>query len=128
MTFQGKITFRSDEQTGQGKNGEWRKVNFVIDNGDQFPDRLLVTAFNDRAKQVQEYKVGDTVECVLSANVREYNGRHYQDLTLYKIVKVEVAETATAPAPATEKAVKATAYMEAATAKPKEPVYNDLPF
>ena len=130
MTFQGKITYISPKQEGTSQAGKaWQKVDIVVtETGTNYPNELLVTAMNDRLEQFKGIKEGDMVTVDYDLHVREYNGRRYQNASLYKIAKVEVAETATAPSPATEKAVKATQYMEAATAKPKEPVYNDLPF
>lgn len=121
MTFQGKITYISPKTEGTSQAGNaWAKVDIVVtESGTNYPNELLVTAMNDRLDQFKGIKVGDMVTVDYDLRVREYNGRRYQNASLYKITKVEAAETATAPAPATEKAVKATAYMEAATANPK---------
>ena len=38
-------------------------------------------------------KIGEVVEVLYNANVKEYNGTHYGALSLYKIAKVSTAPT-----------------------------------
>ena len=131
MTFTGKLTYISPMREGISKAGNnWAKVDIVVtESGVNYPNELLLSANYDRLEQFSGIKEGDMVTVEYYLHVREYNGRRYQNASLYKIAKVEAAvETAKAPA---DKAVE---YMTVATKSapkpepPKEPVYNDLPF
>ena len=105
MTFQGKITYISPKSEGTSQAGKpWQKVEIVVtESGTNYPNELLLTAMNDRLQQFAGIKVGDLVTVEYDLHVREYNGRRYQNASLYKISKA--AEAAVAPQPQVEQAV-----------------------
>ena len=104
MKFTGKITKILPIQRGTGKTSgkEWQKVEFVIEeNAEQYPDSLCIAAFNDKVEELVDINVGDLVDVEYNGRCNEYNGRVYNSLNLYKIVKIEqqVAQQAPQPMP-----------------------------
>lgn len=41
MEIKGKAIHMLPLVTGQGKNGEWRKQEFIIETGDQYPKKYV---------------------------------------------------------------------------------------
>lgn len=66
----------------------WTKATFVVEEETpQYPESVAAVFFNDKIPAlVQE---GDKVKMVFFLNVREYNGKYYQDARGWKIEKVE---------------------------------------
>lgn len=108
MKFEGKLTWVSSKQEGTSAAGNsWAKVDIVVtENNTAYPNELLATAWNDKLEQFAGIKVGDDVVVEYDMKVREYNGKRYHDVKLWKITKAgEAPQAATMPQPATEQAV-----------------------
>ena len=48
MEIDGKVISILPEEKGQGKNGEWRKMAFVIETQAKFPKKVCITVWGDR--------------------------------------------------------------------------------
>lgn len=108
MRFEGKLTYIGQKQEGTSQAGNaWAKVDIVVtENGTEYPNELLATAWNDKLEQFHGIRQGDDVVVDCDMKVREYNGRRYQDIKLWKIAKAgQVVQTAVAPQPQAETAV-----------------------
>lgn len=96
--------------SGTSKNGnDWEKQEFVFEYfehpTDRYSDKVLLSVMNDRI-QAYALKEGDNVRCGFSHSVREYNGRFFNEIRLYKLDKLgatqpapEAASSAPQPAP-----------------------------
>lgn len=94
MELQGKIIAILPLQSGQGKNGEWKKQEFVIESGGQYPKKVAFTNWGDKVQLPAE---GTQVTVSFDAESREYNGKYYTEL---KVWKVAGGGAAAQPAPA----------------------------
>ncbi|MDR3061312.1 MAG: DUF3127 domain-containing protein [Dysgonamonadaceae bacterium] len=74
-------------QTGQGKNGEWRKQDVILETDSQYPRKICVAIWGDRINNSQ-LVVGNNLTIDFDIESREFNGRWYTDV---KAWKVEVA-------------------------------------
>ena len=91
MNFTGKIEFISPIQLVGEK--QHKKQYFIIsDEKGEYPNKLKIEAFN-KTEELESLKIGEVVEVLYNANVKEYNGTHYGSLCLYKIAKVSTAPT-----------------------------------
>ena len=91
MNFTGKIEFISPIQLVGEK--QYKKQYFIIsDEKGEYPNKLKIEAFN-KSEELDGLKIGEVVEVLYNANVKEYNGTHYGSLSLYKIVKASTAST-----------------------------------
>ncbi len=84
----GKLVQVLPEQTGQGQNGPWTKQNFVIETQDQFPKKVCIACWNDKAEALKQLKTGDEVRVAVNIESREYNGKWYTDVKAWKVEPV----------------------------------------
>ena len=76
-------------QTGTSQSGKaWQKREFIIEETvGNYPNSLVITAFGDRVEKLNTLRVGDYVTARFDAQVREYNGRAFNNITLYDITQ-----------------------------------------
>ena len=76
-------------QTGTSQSGKaWQKREFIIEeNVGNYPNSLVITAFGDRVEKLNTLRVGDYVTARFDTQVREYNGRAFNNITLYDITQ-----------------------------------------
>ena len=81
----GKITKRLNVETGEGRNGTWEKVTFVITTNDQYPKDVAFEAWNDKVQEVNKLQKGQLVTVHYDPQSREYNEKWYTSLRVWKI-------------------------------------------
>jgi hypothetical protein len=86
MDISGKIVQFLQVQTGQGKNGPWKKQDFILETGDQYPKKVCIAVWGDKI-DLSNIKPGDAVDVSFDVESREYNGRWYTDVKAWKVVK-----------------------------------------
>ena len=76
-------------QTGTSQSGKaWQKREFIIEETvGNYPNSLVITAFGDRVEKLNTLRVGDYVTARFDTQVREYNGRSFNNITLYDITQ-----------------------------------------
>lgn len=99
MEINGKIVQVLNEQTGNGRNGVWRKRDYVLETTGQYPKKVCLTVWGDKIDQFG-MQVGDEVTAGIEIESREYNGRWYTDVKAWKVDKQGVGNTyGSSPAP-----------------------------
>lgn len=88
LEITGKVQQLLEVQSGEGKNGTWRKGGFVIEVGENFPKSVCCTAWGDQIDQVNALKIGEDVKASIDIQSREYNGRWYTDVKVWRLDKV----------------------------------------
>ena len=88
MKFIGKITRVMDVQTGTSEKGnEWKKQTFVVMDDDPnvaYPDEMVLDIWNDKIPE-QPLEVGKHVEVFYSVRTREYEGRTFNNIDVFRI-------------------------------------------
>lgn len=76
-------------QNGTSQSGKaWQKREFIIEeNVGNYPNSLVITAFGDRVEKLNTLRVGDNVTARFDTQAREYNGRVFNNITLYDITQ-----------------------------------------
>lgn len=76
-------------QTGTSQSGKaWQKREFIIEETvGNYPNSMVITAFGDRVEKLNTLRVGDYVTARFDAQAREYNGRVFNNITLYDIAQ-----------------------------------------
>ena len=76
-------------QNGTSQSGKaWQKREFIIEETvGNYPNSLVITAFGDRVEKLNTLRVGDCVTARFDTQVREYNGRAFNNITLYDITQ-----------------------------------------
>lgn len=86
MELKGKVISVLPEQSGEGRNGRWRKQEFILETPGQYPKKVCVTVWGDRIDQF-DLKEGEEVTAGIDIESREYNGRWYTDVKAWKLDK-----------------------------------------
>ena len=129
MDLTGRIIAVLPLQTGQGRNGEWKKQEYVLEynSESQFPRKMC---FNLWGEKVDQYAIQEGQNLTVSFDIdsREYQGRWYTDIRAWKVVagqpgSVSVAPNAPVPPPAWQAPPPFTA-----DDVPGENQADDLPF
>ena len=103
MEVRGKVIVVSPIQTGEGKNGMWKKQDYVLeyDQSSQYPRKMM---FNLWGEKIDQYRIqeGQFIKIGFDIDCREYNGKWYNDIRAWKVEADEgaPAETGFVPAPA----------------------------
>lgn len=86
MEIEGKVIQLLPMQSGQGKNGTWRKQEFVIETGGNYPKKVVVALWGDKIDQAN-VRPGEEVVASIELESREFNNRWYTDVKAWKVVK-----------------------------------------
>lgn len=76
-------------QNGTSQSGKaWQKREFIIEETvGNYPNSMVITAFGDRVEKLNTLRVGDYVTARFDTQAREYNGRAFNNITLYDITQ-----------------------------------------
>ena len=87
MKISGKITRVMPLQEGQTQQGApWRKLTIVVMEDDpsiMFPNEMALDLFNDKIPATP-LSVGQHVDVFFGIRTREYNGKVYNDINVFK--------------------------------------------
>lgn len=86
MELSGKIIQALEEQSGTGKNGVWKKRDYILETKGQYPKKVCLTVWGDKIDQFG-MQVGDEVNAGIEVESREYNGKWYTDVKAWKVDK-----------------------------------------
>ena len=87
LEIEGRITQKLPVQSGQSARGQWARQDFVVEYPDgSFPTSVCFSAWGqDKVQELAKFQVGDTVKVAFNVRGREYNGRWYNDLRIWRI-------------------------------------------
>ena len=71
-------------QTGNGKNGEWKKQDLVVETDGQYPKKICISVWGDKINAAQ-LVVGKKLKIDFDVESREYNSRWYTDVKAWKV-------------------------------------------
>jgi hypothetical protein len=86
MEITGKIIKILPLQVGEGKNGTWKKQEFVIETSAQIARKVCFSLWGDKIDQFNLHE-GEETEVSFDLESREYNNRWYTEAKAWKIVK-----------------------------------------
>lgn len=94
LEIKGKVILVLDQTSGTSAAGkDWTKQTFVIEEVEgQYPKKIAIDAFN---KDIGA-EIGDTVKAFINIESREWEGRWFTNIGLWK---VEIIERGTMIAP-----------------------------
>lgn len=71
-------------QTGTSKNGEWKKQDIVVETDGQYPKKVCISIWGDKANE-SVLQIGNILDISFDIESREYNGRWYTDVRAWKV-------------------------------------------
>ena len=88
MDITGKIIQILPEVTGEGKNGPWRKQEFIIETFDEYPKKVCISTWGDKI-DLKSVSPNDKVKVFINLESREYNERWYTEARAWKMEQEE---------------------------------------
>jgi hypothetical protein len=86
MELTGTVIALLPEVSGQGKNGVWRKQEFVIEIPSQYPKKVCIAIWGDKIDQAA-LQINETVTAFVDVESREYNSRWFTEVKAWKVEK-----------------------------------------
>ncbi|AWW00190.1 DUF3127 domain-containing protein [Arcticibacterium luteifluviistationis] len=99
MEISGNIVQVLPLQSGEGKNGPWKKQDFVIETEGTYPKKVCLSMWGDKINE-NLITVGTTLTASIEIESREYNGRWYTDVKAWKLEGQATSAPSAAPASA----------------------------
>jgi len=84
MEIKGKLIQLLQPQTGEGKNGPWKKQEIIVEIPGQYPKNICIAIWGDKINESQ-LQVGNMLTVQFDIESREFNGRWYTDVKAWKI-------------------------------------------
>ncbi|MEM1173714.1 MAG: DUF3127 domain-containing protein [Pseudomonadota bacterium] len=88
MELTGKITHVLPEKSGTSARGEWRKQEYVVEIPGDYPKSVCFMAWGDK---IDQFKIteGESLTVHFDLESREYNGRWYTDVKVWRVERPE---------------------------------------
>lgn len=125
LEIEGTLAQKLPVQSGSSARGPWTKQEFILEFPDgNFTAKACFLAWGqEKVQDLGKYQVGDKVKVSFNLKSREYNGRWYNDLQIWKIAPAGAQPAGPAqPAPQARPAAQAPAYPQAPA-----PTLEDMP-
>jgi len=100
LEITGKVIEILEEKSGEGKNGTWRKQEFILEIPGQYPKPVCVLQWGDNIDKFA-VKEGETVTAHIDVQSREFNGKWYTDVKAWRLERPQGGDSA-GPAPASD--------------------------
>lgn len=125
LELEGTLRQKLGVQQGTSARGAWAKQEFILEYPDgNFTSQVCFTAFGqDKVAELDKYQIGDRIKVSFNLRSREFNGRWYNDLQIWRLAP---AGTATA-APAAASAPAAAPVAAPVAAAPSAPAFESAP-
>ncbi len=90
LEIEGRIARKLNVQSGTSARGAWEKQEFVLEIQEgSFPSQVCMNVWGaDKVRELEKYQVGDRVRVAFNLSSREYNGRWYTDVRVWRIEPV----------------------------------------
>lgn len=87
LELEGTLRQKMGVQSGTSARGPWAKQEFILEFPDgNFTAQACFTAWGqDKVAELDKYQAGDKVKVSFNLKSREYNGRWYNDLQVWRI-------------------------------------------
>ncbi len=73
-----------EEQSGESRNGPWKKQDFILETEGQYPKQICITQWGDNIDSFG-ITVGEKITASIDLASREYNGRWYTDVKAWRV-------------------------------------------
>lgn len=84
LSITGTVKGILDEQSGESRNGPWRKQEFILETEGNYPKQVCIVVWGDNIDQFAVQK-GETLTAHIDIQSREYNGRWYTDVKAWRV-------------------------------------------
>ena len=127
MEISGKILKVMPLESGEGKNGTWKKQLLVIEieNG-KYSKKVATTLWNDLTDNT--FQEGAEISIEFDVESREYNGKWYTDVKAWKINKNSSVQVANKEVKEDTPSYQANVKSASASSANEDEILDDVPF
>ncbi len=100
IVLEGKMVQVLPLQEGVSTRGAWKKQDFVIETTEQYPKKVCISCWNEKADELANYQPNDLMKVAINIESREYNSKWYTDVKAWKIEGGTASSSNSSPAPA----------------------------
>ena len=84
MQLTAKLSAILPEQTGAGKNGQWKKQDIIVETDGQYPKKVCISLWGEKFDR-NLLNVGNKLTISFDIESREFNGKWYTDVKAWKV-------------------------------------------
>lgn len=130
MEIVGKVVRLGALTEGQSARGQWRKQDLIIETEEQFPKQVCLTCWTNQIEEIQHFAPGQTIKAQIDLSSREFNGKWYTDVRVWRFDPVGTPAPVAAPQQVHQTPPAATATVPAQDYFPPadQGSVDDLPF
>ena len=100
MEITGKVVRLGTLTEGTSARGPWRKQELIIETEEQFPRTVCLICWTNQIEEIQRFAPGQTIKAQIDISSREFNGKWYTDVRVWRFDPIGVAAAPAAPAAA----------------------------
>jgi hypothetical protein len=71
-------------QTGNSKNGEWKKQDIIVQTDGQYTKKICISIWGDKINS-EQLTIGNNLTIDFDIESREFSGKWYTDLKAWKV-------------------------------------------
>lgn len=106
MEITGKVVRLGGLTEGTSARGPWRKQDLIIETDEQYPKTVCLTCWTNQIDEIQKMTPGQLVKAQIDISSREFNGKWYTDVRVWRFDPV----TSAAPAQTVQQPVAQAAH------------------
>ena len=91
MEITGKVVRLGNLTEGTSARGPWRKQELIIETEEQYPRTVCLICWTNQIEEIQKFAPGQTIKAQIDLSSREFNGKWYTDVRVWRFDPVGVA-------------------------------------
>lgn len=100
MEITGKVVKLGGLTEGTSARGPWRKQDLIIETDEQYPKTVCLTCWTNQIDEIQAMTPGQLIKAQIDISSREFNGKWYTDVRVWRFDPVTATTTAQPAQPA----------------------------
>lgn len=98
MEIIGKVVRLGNLTEGTSARGPWRKQDLIIETEEQYPRTVCLTCWTNQIDEIQKFAPGQTIKAQIEISSREFNGKWYTDVRVWRFDPVGATAPMATPA------------------------------
>ena len=128
MEIIGKVVRLGTLTEGQSARGPWRKQELIIETEEQYPRTVCLICWTNQIEEIQQFAPGQTIKAQIDISSREFNGKWYTDVRVWRFDPVGATTAPAAPVQNVAHQTPPAAQPTTEYYPPAEESVDDLPF
>ena len=104
MEITGKVVRLGTLTEGTSARGPWRKQELIIETEEQYPRTVCLICWTNQIDEIQKFAPGQSIKAQIEISSREFNGKWYTDVRVWRFDPVGAQPAMAAPAPQSQPA------------------------